>query len=116
GALLGLVLAQWLSRSLVAFLATGGQSLFVDLSPDWRVLGFTAAAATLTCILFSLTPALRGTRISPQAAMKAGIRGLTTTRERFGLRPILVVSQVAMSLVLLFGALLFTRTLRNLMT
>ncbi len=116
GALLGLVLAQWLSRFLVAFLATGGQSLFVDLSPDWRVLGFTAAAATLTCILFGLTPALRGTRISPQAAMKAGSLGLTTTRERFGLRRILVVSQVAMSLVLLFGALLFTRTLRNLMT
>ena len=48
--------------------------------------------------------------------MKAGSRGVTSSRERFGLRRLLVVSQVAMSLVLLFGALLFVRTLRNLMT
>jgi len=116
GALLGFGLAQWMSRFLIAFLSTEGRSLFVDLKPDWAVLAFTAAVATLTCILFGLTPALRATRISPQAAMKAGSRGLTASRERWGVRRILVVSQVAMSLVLLFGALLFTRTLRNLTT
>ena len=48
--------------------------------------------------------------------MKAGSRGVIAGRQRFGLRRILVVSQVAMSLVLLFGALLFTRTLRNLLS
>jgi len=116
GAMLGFVLAQWMSRFLVAFLSTEGRSLFVDLNPDWPVLAFTAAVATLTCILFGLTPALRATLVSPQAAMKGGSRGLTATRERWGLRRMLVVSQVAMSLVLLFGALLFTRTLRNLTT
>jgi putative ABC transport system permease protein len=116
GAALGMGLAQWLSRFLVAFLSTEGRTLFVDLQPDWPVLAFTAAVATLTCILFGLAPALRATRISPQAAMRAGSRGVTSSRERFGLRRLLVISQVAMSLVLLFGALLFVRTLRNLMT
>jgi predicted permease len=116
GAALGFGLAQWLSRFLVAFLSTEGRTLFVDFHTDWPVLAFTAVTATLTCILFGLAPALRSTRISPQAAMKAGGRGLTTSSERFGLRRVLVVVQVAMSLVLLFGALLFVRTLRNLMT
>jgi putative ABC transport system permease protein len=116
GAAMGLTIAQWLSRFLVSFLTTQGNSLFIDLQADWRLLAFTAGVATFTCILFGLAPALRATRISPQAAMKAGSRGVTTAHERFGLRRALVVTQVAMSLVLLFGAILFTRTLRNLMT
>jgi len=116
GALLGFFLAQWLSRSLVAFLSTTGNSLFVDLRPDLPILAFTMSIAMLTCILFGLAPAVRATRVSPQVAMKAGSRGATTDQERFGLRRLLVVAQVAMSLVLLFGAILFTRTLRNLLT
>ena len=47
--------------------------------------------------------------------MKAGSRGSTDSRERFGLRRGLVVVQVALSLVLVVGALLFVRSLRNLM-
>ena len=116
GALFGFLLAQWLSRSLVSFLGTTGNSLFIDLQPDWPVLGFTAATAMLTCVFFGLAPAMRASRVSPQAAMKSGGRGATTSQDRFGLRRILVVAQVAMSLVLLFGALLFTRTFRNLIT
>lgn len=115
GASLGFLLAQWLSRFMVAFLTTEGNSLFIDLRPDWPVLAFTATVAILTCILFGLFPALRATTISPQSAMKAGSRGVTSNRERFSLRRGLVVMQVAVSLVLLFGAILFTRTLRNLM-
>jgi putative ABC transport system permease protein len=116
GALLGFLLAQWLSRSLVAFLSTTGNSLFIDLRPDLPILAFTTAVAMLTCVLFGLAPAVRATRVSPQAAMKSGSRGATTSQERFGLRRFLVIAQVAMSLVLLFGAILFTRTLRNLLT
>ena len=116
GAALGFVLAQWLSRFLVSFLTTTGNSLFIDLQPDWKLLAFTGGAAALTCILFGLAPAFRATRVSPQAAMKAGGRGMTTAHERFGLRRALVVGQVSMSLVLLFGAMLFSRTLRNLLT
>ncbi len=116
GAAFGAFLAQALSRSLVSFLTTTSDPLSVDLNADWRILAFTAGLAVLTCILFGLTPALRGTRIAPAAVMKAAGRSITTTRERFGLRRILVVSQVALSLVLLVGALLFVRSLRNLLT
>jgi putative ABC transport system permease protein len=116
GTAVGALLAQFLSRYLVSFLTTGSNPLFVELAPDWRVLGFTAGVAVLTCILFGLTPALRATRTAPSSAMKASGRGLTADRQRFGLGRALVISQVALSLVLLVGALLFVRSLRNLLT
>ncbi|HTU44411.1 MAG TPA: ABC transporter permease [Bryobacteraceae bacterium] len=116
GSAVGALLAQFLSRYLVAFLTTSDNALFVDLAPDWRVLGFTAAVAVLTCVLFGLAPALRATRSAPSSAMKASSRGLTADRQRFGLGRALVVSQVALSLVLLVAALLFVRSLRNLLT
>jgi len=114
GAAAGAWLAQSLSRFLVAFLSTPHDPLFVDLATDWRVLGFTAGLAVLTCLLFGLTPALRATRIAPGEALKSGARGMTAGRERFGLRRVLVCTQVALTLVLLVGALLFSRSLRNL--
>jgi predicted permease len=116
GASLGLFLAGTLAKFLVSFLSTQGNQVFVDLSLDRRVFGFTAAVAVLTCLLFGLAPAFRATGIAPGAAMKAGGRGLTASRERFGLHRSMVISQVALSLVLLVGALLFTRSLRNLLT
>ena len=116
GAIAGALVARNLSAFLVAFLSRQGDELFVDLAPDWRVLAFTAALAIVTCVLFGLTPALRASRAEPGSAIKTGSRGLTATRERLGLRRMLVVSQVAASLVLLVSALLFVRSLRNLMT
>src|SRR6185312_3519550 len=112
----GIALAQVLSRFLVLFISSTGNPIFLDVSPDWRVLGFTAALAVITCLLFGLTPALRATHVAPNTAMKAGGRGLSASRERFGLRRFLVVSQVGLSLVLLAGALLFVRSLTNLLT
>jgi len=97
-------------------LSTPRNPLFVDLATDWRVLGFTAGLAVLTCLLFGLTPALRATRIAPGEALKSGARGMTAGRERFGVRRVLVSTQVALTLVLLVGALLFSRSLRNLVT
>ena len=116
GAAMGAGLAQVLSRFLVAFLSTQGSTIFMDLRADWRVFGFTAALAIFTCVLFGLTPALRSTRVAPVSVLKAAAKGMTAGRERFGLRRLLVVSQVALSLVLLVGSLLFVRTLRNLLT
>ena len=115
GAALGLLLSGTLSRFLVAMLGTEGNPLFLDLDPDPRMLTFTAGLASLTCLLFGLMPALRATRISPGDAMKTSSRSLTGSRELFGLRQALVVSQVALSLVLLVGALLFSGSLRNLL-
>jgi len=116
GSAFGLALARGLSGFLVSFLNTDGNPAFLDLNPDWRVLAFTTGLAVLTCLLFGLAPALRAMATSPGVVMKAGSRGLTASRERFGLRRILVVAQVALSLVLLVGALLFSRSLRNLLT
>ncbi len=65
GALLGAALAALLSRGLVAFLTTENNRMFVGLGIDWPVLGFTAAMAIVTCILFGLVPALRATRVTP---------------------------------------------------
>ena len=116
GAGAGAVLAQWLSRVLVASLATQNDRVFLEVAGDWRVFSFIAVLAAATCLLFGLLPAIRATATAPADAMKAGSRGTTDTRERFGLRRVLVVAQVALSLVLVVGALLFVRTLRNLVT
>ena len=115
GAAMGMGLAALLSRALVTFLTTERNRMFVGLGLDWRVLGFTAGTAILTCVLFGLAPALRATRVAPAAVIRATGRGLTAGREKFGLRRLLVVAQVAMSLVLLVGSLLFVGSLRNIL-
>lgn len=116
GAALGTALAMGLSRGLVAFISSSELPLFFDLAVDWRMLGFTALLAVLTCLLFGLTPALRATYVAPGSVMRAGGRGTTAGRERFTIRRALVTSQIALSLILLFGALLFVRSLHNLLT
>jgi predicted permease len=116
GALFGAWLAHGLSSALVSFLSTASNPLVLDLTSNWRVLGFTTGLAILTCLLFGLAPAIRATRTPPVAAMRAGGRGLTDGRGRFTVRRLLVVGQLAVSLVLLVGALLFVRTFQNLAT
>jgi putative ABC transport system permease protein len=116
GAVLGAGLAQALTRFLVAFLSTSHDPVFLDLAPDWRVLGFATGLAVLTCLLFGLAPAIGVTKMEPGAVMKTGGRGMTASRERFSLRRALVVTQVALSLVLVAGALLFSRSLGKLLT
>ena len=114
GAALGVAIATQLERVLLSFFANTW--LFLDVQPDWRVLGFTIAVAALTCLVFGVMPALRATSIDPGAAMKSASRGNSDGRGAFGVRRALVVAQVALSLVLVVGALLFVRTLRNLAT
>jgi putative ABC transport system permease protein len=114
GAITGILLAQVLTRVLVSFLNTQLRSVTLDLGLDWRVLGFTAAVAVLTCLLFGLMPALKATATPPIVAMKTGSRGVAGGRERFSLRRMLVIAQVAMSMVLLVAAFLFVRSFQNL--
>lgn len=116
GAALGAWLAHGLSGLLLSFLSTSQNPLMLDLTLNWRVLGFTSGLAILTCLLFGLVPAIRATRTAPVSAMRASGRGLTDGRGRFTLRRGLVIGQLAVSLVLLVGALLFVRTFRNLAT
>ena len=115
GTALGVAIARILSQSLVAFLSTTRNPLFVGLGMDLRMIGFTAGIATLSCLIFGLLPAVRATRAAPVTEMRAAGRGLTSGRERFALRRFLVTAQVALSLVLLVGALLFAGSLRKLL-
>src|SRR6266702_2422209 len=116
GTICGLFLAFAVSRLLVAFISTPQSQIFLDLGLDWRLLAFTTALAVLTTVSFGLAPAVRATRAEPATLLQSGSRGMSGGRERFSLRRILVVSQVALSVVLLMGALLFVRSLRNLTT
>ncbi len=116
GMLLSLALARWLAGSILRLASTEGDVLRLDLSLDWRILTFTAAAAVLTCVLFGLVPAFRSSRADPGVAMKgAGRRGITAGRDRLSFQRFLVLAQVAISLVLVTSALLFVRSFRKLM-
>jgi predicted permease len=114
GTVLGAILARVISASLVSFLSTGRDPLSEPIALDWRILGFTAATAVATTILFGLAPALRATSAPLESVMRASSRGLTASRGRFGWQRALVVAQVALSLVMVLVALLFTLSLRNL--
>jgi predicted permease len=116
GALLGLAVASAFTRSIVWLLREQDPALRLELGLDWRALAFTALIALTTCALFDLIPALRSSQVNPIVALKLGGRGTTSGRERFSLQRALVISQIAISMVLLVSALLFVRSFRNLMT
>jgi len=109
GAGAGLLIAQWFSRALVAFLNSDSTRVFVDVSLNGRVFAFTAAVAAAAALAFGLVPAIRATRTAPNTTIKASSRSVTDSR--FGLRRVLVVAQVALSLTMVVGALLFVRSL-----
>jgi predicted permease len=106
------VMGQWLVTSL----QTSGSSITLPVIVDWRVLGFAGLLAVATCLLFGLAPALRGTRVTASSVLRATARGASAGRESVALRRALVVVQIALSVALLFGSLLFARTLRNVLT
>jgi macrolide transport system ATP-binding/permease protein len=113
GGACGLLFAAWASRLLVAFMSAGRTPIVLDLAPDPRVLAFTAIVSVATGILFGLAPAWGASRIDLGAAMKAQPRlvgGQASARAGRAL----VVSQVALCVLLLFGAGLFVRSLQKL--
>ena len=112
GGTLGLLLAWWGSNALVVFMSNGGAPILPALAPDARILAFTAAVSLLTGILFGLAPAVRATGIEAGPSLKE-TRAISPA-SRLG--KILVMSQAALSLVLLIGATLLARSLRNLET
>jgi predicted permease len=111
GGLLGLLVARWSSAFLVSFFDSGANRIFVNLPLDSRMLLFTAGVAILTGLLFGLAPALQTTRIDPNPALKENAAAHASTRFRLG--KLLVVIQVAVSLILLIIAGLFLQTLYN---
>jgi predicted permease len=113
GGTAGLFLAWGASRGLVLLLSERREGYGLAPGLDWRVLGFTVAVTFLTGILFGLVPALRATRINLTESLRDSGRA-TASSGRLNLAKMLVVVQVALSLLLVAGAGLFLRTLWNL--
>jgi len=113
GATLGILFAGWAGHVLVAMVPHGDEPLPLNVAPDARVLGFTLLVSLATALLCGLAPALRATRIALGSSLKEA-RGSVASTSRTPLAKALIVSQVALSLVLLIGAGLFLRTLVNL--
>jgi predicted permease len=113
GALAGAALAWWSRGLLLALRPFGNAAIVLDLPIDARVLGFTAAAAAATALLFGLAPAVRATRVDLTAQFQGGARTMAGGG-RSRLARALMVVQVALSLVLLVSTGLFVRTLGHL--
>lgn len=113
--ILASILAQTISRSIVWLLSTTRQPIVLEVTPDWRVLAFLATVTLATCLLLGLTPAIRASRGAPGDALQGGERTVAGDRDSLMFRRALVVTQVAISLVLVVGALLFARSFRNLL-
>ena len=114
GGLAGLLIAFWTIDLLKATPPPVGVFSFnLDLSIDVRVLSFTLALSLLTGILFGLAPALQASRTDLLSSLKDEFYPAVQSRRRFTMRNLLVIAQVALSLVLLIGAGLFLRSLRE---
>src|SRR5579862_184878 len=112
---LGVLLAFWGARSLLAFAASNARRpIGVSADLDLRVLAFTFGAAILTGMLFGLAPALRSMRVDLTPALKSGPDGGHGRQGHFRSGNLLVVAQVALTVVVLVGAGLLVHTLQNL--
>jgi predicted permease len=113
GGVLGLALALWTDRLLLIFMPPD-TTLKISTTPDWRILLFTSAVALLTGIIFGFVPALQSTKPDVAPTLKDTVGGIVGGGAGVRLRKGLVAAQVTLSLLLLVGAGLFIRSLRNL--
>jgi putative ABC transport system permease protein len=116
GALLGVLFARWGVALLVRAVSTAQSAVFLDLSPDTRILGFILAVTVLTALLFGSLPAVWATRVSLTSAMKGSQSPEVGRWLPFSGRKLLTGSQVAFSLVVLFVAGLLLRSFVKLAT
>jgi len=109
GASLGLLVATWGSALLVRQLSTPINPVFLDVPVDGRVLAFTTAIATIAAFLFGIGPARRAARADPADAIRERGRGASRAR-RATFADLLVVGQVALSVLIVVTAGLLVRT------
>jgi predicted permease len=117
GGAMGVLLAIWGIRFLTLLLAGGRANFTLRAELNWRVLGVAAILSLVTGVLFGLAPALQATRVDVMPALKESGNGSAGSRRFFrsaGLNHLLVVGQIAISMLMLFAAGLFVRTLANL--
>jgi predicted permease len=111
GGACGVLLAKWAIQFLTTIVAQGSP---VQPHLNSMVLAFTLAATMLAGVLFGLAPAIQGGKTDIVSSLKSGGSRGVTGRRRFGATQGLVVSQIALSLVLVVGSGLFARSLLNL--
>jgi predicted permease len=119
GGALGLLFAIWGSRLLLAIATPPDAPILLDISPDRRVLTFTAAVTLLVAVLFGFVPALRATRLDVATALRAQGRNLAGIGARLGrvaVGSVLVVGQVALSTMLLIAAGVLLRSMTRILT
>lgn len=112
GGLGGIVLAYWFGDILMSMLPPTPIPLSVDATPDWRVLVFAFVLAILSGVTFGLAPALQSTR----ADLTQGLRERASTSggaSRWNLRNLLVIGQIAVSLLLLISSGLFLKSFQQ---
>ncbi len=114
GGALGLVLAIWTDGALLALLPSDTQGFNLSTTPDLRILGFAAAVSLLTGLFFGLAPAWQSGNPDVAPVLKDTVGGVVGGEAHVRVRKALVAAQVMLSLLLLVGAGLFIRSLRNL--
>ncbi len=113
GGLLGVIVAAWTAGGLISLLANA-ETLGITPSMNWRVFAFTFLLSVLTGTVFGLIPALQATSPSLAGILKDQAGSLSPAGGHVRLRKVLVVTQVAVSLLMLIAATLFARSLHNL--
>jgi putative ABC transport system permease protein len=113
GGVAGLLLALWGVDVLVSFIPEGVPRA-QEIAVDGRALGFTLGVSALTGVIFGLAPALQSSRLNLNESLKEGGRGSTDGLRRNRVRSLLVVSEIALSLMLLIGAGLLIKSFKRL--
>jgi predicted permease len=113
GAAAGLVLEYWSTRALLGMLPRDAAAGWVTSSLDARVLGYSLAVSMVCALLFALTPALQATRPDLAATLKDQASNVLSRGHSAQLRRMLVTAQVALSILLVVGAGLFSASAAN---
>ena len=113
---LGLLVAQLGTGTIASLVETSSTPILLDLGPNATVLMFTLAMAVLTGLVFGLAPAIGCTRVDAAPALKSVNAATSAPGRRWSTRQLLVAAQIGLCLLLVSGAGLLARTLRNLET
>jgi predicted permease len=113
GAVAGGILGRWLSVLLARIRIPADIPIRFEFGFDWRVFGYIAGIALATGVVVGLVPALRASRTDLNDVLREGGRSMAEGAGRHRLRSALVVSQVAVSLILLIAAGLFVRSVQR---
>jgi predicted permease len=113
GGIGGIVLAYWLGDVLLSLLPATPVPLALDPQPDWRVLLFAFSLAIISGAVFGLAPALQTSRWDLTQGLRERASTTGSGTSRWNLRNLLVIGQIAVSLMLLIGSGLFLKAFRQ---